>query len=100
MNFSPDEELLLMRFAQERPGRRWTFYAVVLTPIAAFGVFGMLNRDLAALVIAFLGAFGYVLWHMNWELDGTRQLRSIAQKVLAGRDAARATTAVPPDAKS
>jgi len=97
MNLTPDEELLLMRFAQERSGRRWAFYAVVLTPIAAFGVYGMVNRDIAALAVAFLGAFGYVLWHVNWEFEGARQLRSIAQKVLAWRSAAKAAAAVPPD---
>jgi len=98
MDLTPDEELLLMRFAQERRGRRRAFYAVVLTPIAAFGVYGMFNRDLAALAVAFLAAFGYVLWHMNWEFDGAGLMRSIAQKVLATRGATSAAERKEPDA--
>ena len=63
MNLTPEEEFLLARFARDKG--RGGFYAAVLIPIALFGVYGFVTRDVIALAIAFLGALALLVWHIS-----------------------------------
>ena len=70
--------------ARDRNGRwsRLTFYGSIVGPLLAFAVYGAINRDFAALLIAFGGLFVFLLWRVSQEFDRLDTYKAACIKVV------------------
>jgi hypothetical protein len=82
MDFTPDEKYYMAYFARgEKPLYRWGFYAAWLTPILAFGGYGLLQQDTIALGMAFFALLAFNLWLITAGARSRRVMASILNKV-------------------
>ncbi|GHA03225.1 hypothetical protein GCM10008090_10270 [Arenicella chitinivorans] len=58
------------------------FYACVLIAPLAFAIYGFINSDVLAMLIAFLGLMVFVAWFLSQSLSGGRLLNVICQKIV------------------
>jgi hypothetical protein len=82
MNFTPDEKHYIAYFARvEKLLYRLGFYAAWLTPIFAFGAYGLLDQDFVALGMAFFALFSFMLWLITAASRSRRMISSICSKL-------------------
>ena len=93
MHFTEEETSLVEEMAKDRHGiaSRLGFYASVLVPVFIFGIYGMVQRDILATVLALVGLAIFVVWRIAQESKYVGPYKSIFQKVLQHqRDLAKA----------
>jgi hypothetical protein len=89
LGLTQEETALLRRYAygNETKMNRFTFYAAMIGPWVAFGMFGLVGRDASALTFGFVGLVFYTAWRTVGEFRYLAIFRSMASKVLAFDDA-------------
>ncbi len=84
MTLTPDEVLLVQAIARERSsGERLGFYAAVLFAPLAMAIYGLAQRDVFAISIAFFGMFLLVLWSIVREAKYAKPFRAVCRKWIA-----------------
>jgi len=82
--FTPEEMRLIHRYSADR-GRfsRVSFYCAALFAPVLFAIYGTLQRDFVALLIAFLGLIAFVLWMLTADVRSGDLIRSVCRKLIA-----------------
>ncbi len=83
IDFSKEEQYLIQQYAK-KGDRRWealSFYAVILLPLLAFAVYGLVRQDIIAMSFAFFGLFLPVLWYIFTQAQYSKLLHSICKKL-------------------
>ena len=85
LNLTEPERDYVERIARDRSGSsgRIGFYAAVLAPMVLFAGYGLIQQDFIAELLAFIGAFLFLVWRASQELTFTKVARSTMHKVAA-----------------
>lgn len=80
---TPEESAYVTRIALDRSGvrTRIAFYSAILVPMLLFAGYGVAKRDFVAELVAFIGLFLFVLWHIAYEIRYVELFRSLMRKV-------------------
>ena len=80
--FNEEEKRLIHEYSYSTPPRRIGFYLmVVLTPLVA-EIYGILEKDIPAMIMGFLGLFILVIWVLTSSWSDAKLLTSICKKIL------------------
>ena len=80
--YNEEEKRLIHEYAYSTSPRRIGFYLmIVLTPLVA-EIYGILERDIPAMVMGFLGLFVLVIWLLTSSWNDGKLLFSICNKIL------------------
>ena len=84
LRLTDEERGIFEALAHDRYSRwsRFLFYASVIVPLLAFGVYGTATQDLAALIIGFGGLFFFVLWRLTQEFEHVETYKSASKKIV------------------
>jgi hypothetical protein len=83
IEFTKEEKVLIHQYAK-RGDRHWealSFYAVILLPLLAFAIFGLVRQDVIAMSIAFFGLFLSALWYIFSQGRPSNLFCSICKKL-------------------
>ena len=69
--------------ADRSGGQRLAFYAAMLSPMFAFGIYGLFRGDLVALAIAFAGLAFFLIWRIAQEMKSAPLYFSVFSKIEA-----------------
>ncbi len=83
LGLSPEEAALVRRFAATTGGRRQVigFHAALLTPLIAFGVYGIAAQELGTLAIAFLCVCASIVWRASTDVARYPLFHSVFSKI-------------------
>jgi hypothetical protein len=70
--------------AADRNTRRslFTFYGSIIIPFLAFGIYGTIRTDFAALVLAFGGLMVFLFWRIGRDLEVFETHKAACKKVV------------------
>lgn len=81
--FNTKEKELLYYYAQKRSAAKiWSFYFCVLFAPVLFAIYGTVNRDFVAVLVAFLGVLVAFVWQLRSGVEETKALHGIANKLI------------------
>ncbi len=84
LKLTKEERELFAAMAQDRHGpfSRLTFYATTIGPCIVFAIVGVLRKDFVALLVAFCGLLGFLVWRINSELERLELYKSACRKIV------------------
>jgi hypothetical protein len=85
---SPSEREFLYSWRRSTPLWHWiAYYTAILVPLTAFAIYGLVQRDVIAMAIAFGGLLLYTFYNAASQIGRGAQYRDVAARMLAREEA-------------
>ncbi len=80
VGFSPQEKRLLLEYCGKSTLNRWSWYGVYLLPMIVFAGYGVFQRDVVAIAVAFGALLVFILWSLYGGVQSITHLRGVFTK--------------------
>jgi len=82
-NFTEEELNLIKYYSVRQPvSRSVIFFVCVLAAPIGFAFFGVLNKDVIAMLVAFSGLLVFVIWYLGASMKNEKALNQVFNKIL------------------